>query len=437
MDRTARRASVNPTPRRTAAFSRGRRPALCLLVAWLAAAPLAARAEQPGVLRVGTSGDYSPFSTAKGEDPVEYSGFDIAVARAYAADRGLELRFIRFRWPALLESLRDDRFDVAMSGVTVRPERSAAGRFSVPVARTGAVILGRPKGRFRDLVEYDRRPVRIGVNRGGHLERVAETRFSRATIVAIPDNAAVLSALVEGRVDAAVTDTLEAPLWMAGAEDVDLHGPFTVDLKAYLVRAELAERAADLDAWLLEREADGTLASLRAEHFGDAAPTRTAEPIPALLAAIDERLSLMPLVAVAKRRSGRPLEVPEREALVLDAAVESARAAAQSAGAALPDDALVRALFRAQMEAAKEVQWNAIRDPDFAQPEQVPDLDDELRPALLRIGVRIAQGLVRLPAGADREALRAAASEQLRTSWLSDASKRAIADALVALSNAS
>ena len=55
------------------------------------------------VLRVGTSGDYAPFSSAgEGRSP---SGFDIAVARAYAQERGLGLEFVSFRWPDLVRDL--------------------------------------------------------------------------------------------------------------------------------------------------------------------------------------------------------------------------------------------------------------------------------------------------------------------------------------------
>ena len=97
------------------------------------------------MLRVGTSGDYAPFSSGDGGSR---AGFDIAVARAYAEERGLGLEFVRFRWPDLVRDLAAGRFDVAMSGVTVQPRRSLAGRFSVPVVESGAVLLMRESGRF-------------------------------------------------------------------------------------------------------------------------------------------------------------------------------------------------------------------------------------------------------------------------------------------------
>ena len=274
-------------------------------------------------LRVATSGDYAPFSVLgetreppvfagfdpsvarayTGFDPAvagAYTGFDPAVARAYAADRGLELRWVRFRGPELLADLAANRFDVAMSGVTVRPERSVAGRFSVPVATSGAVALvfGDHRG---GLAALDDPAVRVAVNPGGHLERVARSRFPLARFLVIPDNDAVLPALLAGRAAAAVTDTREAPHWLSGNPDLRLLGPFTSDRKAYLVAQGRPDLATDLDGWLLEREADGTLAALRRRHLGQTTGTATADPFSALLAAIDERLALMPFVAETNR----------------------------------------------------------------------------------------------------------------------------------------
>jgi chorismate mutase len=148
------------------------------------------------------------------------------------------------------------------------------------------------------------------------------------------------------------------------------------------------------------------------------------------LAAIDERLALMPLVGIAKRRASLPLVIPTREALVLDAAVESVRAAAERQGVTLPPKDAVRKLFTAQMEAGKEVQRAALSDPVFTSLESVPNLRTELRPALLRIGERIAQLLIALPADLDRARVIEAARRELRSTRVSDASMLAIADAI-------
>jgi cyclohexadienyl dehydratase len=380
----------------------------------------------PAKLRVGTSGDYAPFSAGSG---AAARGFDLEVARAFAAERALDLELVAFRWPELERDLAAGRFDVAMSGITVRPERSLAGRFSVPVAESGAIALVGDTSLLATLDALDDADVRIGVNAGGHLERVCRRRFPRATVVAIRSNAAVGKALAEGLVDAVVSDTLEAPAWLAAAPGAEALGPFTRDRKAYLVRADRADLAAELDAWLLAREADGTLARLREAHLGAAGP-RTATPLGALVAAVDERLALMPLVAAAKRRAGLPVEAPAREQAVQESGVAAAREAARAAGLPPPADDAVRELFRALVAAAKEVQ----RAPQAANPDDAPaDLEDELRPALLRIGERIARLAVRLPPGLREAEARVALRDGVRAPGLAEPALRPLAAAIAEL----
>jgi chorismate mutase len=176
-------------------------------------------------------------------------------------------------------------------------------------------------------------------------------------------------------------------------------GPLSRDRKAYLWGIENVELARRLDAWILARERDGTLAELRTEHLGPTRPA-VATPLGALLAAIDERLDLMPAVASAKRREGSVVRAPEREQKVLTAAMASTSAAAAQAETAPLPELRVRALFRAQIEAAIAVQQAVLSAPaDPSAPSL--DLETELRPALLRIGDRIAWLLVRLPGPLD------------------------------------
>jgi cyclohexadienyl dehydratase len=372
---------------------------------WIAALLLAACAGgdgAPPALRVGTSGDYAPFSTRAPEG--RRGGFDVELVRAYARERGLRIRWVSFVWATLDRDFAAGRFDLVASGVTVRPERSLAGRFTLPLATSGAVAL------VREAADLERAGARIAVNRGGHLERVARRLFPAAQLVPLAPNPAVREALLAGEADAAVTDTLEAPHWLAGTSGLRTLGPFTRDWKAWWLPAGEGERARDVDAWLLAREADGTLASLRARHLPGAADA-TATPLTALAAAIEERLALMPLVAEAKRASGTPVRVPAQEAAVIAAAPERARP-----------------LFAALIEAACEVQEHTLAGEPA--PSAASDLDAALRPALARIGERISALALRLPAGLDAEtSLEALAPIEIP--GLGAASRERIAAALV------
>lgn len=397
-----------------------------ILALLLGVADGAAEPQRP--LRVGTSGDYAPFSLDSGEGP---EGFDVAVARRFAADQSRPLELVGFRWPELLQGLARG-FDVAMSGVTVRPERSVAGRFSVPVATSSTVALVHEDAPYLDADDLELPGLRLAVNAGGHLEQVARARFPRATLVAIPDNGAVLPALLDHGVDAAITDDLEAPHWLARAPSLRVLGPLSRDRKAYLLGAMDRELAQALDTWLLDRERDGTLAELRAEHLGPARPA-TATPLAALLAALDERLDLMPWVAEAKRSARLPARAPEQEERVLAAAAAATREAAAAAGVLALPERHVLALFRAQIEAAVAVQQSVLAEP--ASPRAAPaNLDSELRPALLRIGERIAWLLVRLPGPLDPQDVERQTSEALDAPGLEPQHEAAIAEAIARIS---
>lgn len=381
------------------------------------------------VLRVGTSGDYAPFSHL-GPDG-ERTGFDVVLIERYARARHRRLEWVAFRWPDLVRDLEARRFDLAASGVTVRPERSAVGRFSVPLTETGAVALVREPRRFADLAALDHPDVRIAVNRGGHLERVTRARFPRARIAALAPNAAVRAALLGGEADAAVSDTLEGPRWRRGVSGWLQLGPFSRDRKAWLVRADRAALAEDLDAWILGRENDGSLERWRRETLGPgAAETPTATPLAALLAAMDERLALMPSVAEVKRARGLAIEAPEREAVVVDALVGAARAAAEKTGRPAPDAEAVARLARVQIEVAKAVQRRVLDGPPGAGP--LADLETQLRPALGRLGRRIGWLIPRLPA-ADGSAVARAVGGALRSVTLEAAEIEALAAAVATL----
>lgn len=382
--------------------------------------PLAAPAEATAApLRVGTSGNYPPWSTWKDGHAEDFAA---ALLGAFAADQHFDLAWTRFRWPELVGDLRAGRFDLAADGITVRPERSVAGRFTVPVARGGAVLLLRrpawaePAGGATGVAavrSIDRPGLRVGVNRGGHLEQVARSLFAGARVVAITENAAVREALARGEVDAVMTNTFEAPRWSRGLEGVEALGPLTHDTIALFVRADRPELEARLDTWLLAQEQSGTLAALRARHLGPGAGGPTALALDALLCATAERLALMPLVAAAKQRAGKAVEDGAQEARVIEAARAVVLRAAGDRGAPPPPEARIDAFFHAQMEAAKIVQQRArpAGGPTFS-------LEEDLRPAIARITSRMAFLLVRLPHGLTAAGVVARAREDLAESGL-------------------
>jgi cyclohexadienyl dehydratase len=247
--------------------------------------------------------------------------------------------------------------------------------------------------------------------------------FHAAEIEALGDNGAVRDAFADGRADAAMTNTFEAPRWAEGVPDAVAIGPLTHDVTALWLRAEDESLAADLDAFLLDEEASGRLDALRQKTLGPGGGGPTALPVPALVAATAERLALMPLVAAAKRRAGKAIFDPAQEERVLAAAAD----AVARASAAPPPRAAVERFFRAQMEAAK-----AIQEQERASDEPPPSLE-ALRAAIGRITARMARLAGRIPRGTTLAEARAAVTAGLGDTALDEARTTEIAAALARL----
>lgn len=144
-----------------------------------------------------------------------------------------------------------------------------------------------------------------------------------------------------------------------------------------------------------------------------------------LFSAINGRLSHMQAVAAWKMDNDRPVEDLEREKVVLEAARQQAAEVGLSADS-------VTLFFQAQIDAAKDIQscWIARWEEGASRPETVPDLVNEVRPALLKLGESILQELATTPVAAgDRTAFEAA----LTVDCLSEQSRQALFDGLLGI----
>jgi cyclohexadienyl dehydratase len=148
-------------------------PELLLAALWAAATAAPAFAQgsrldailESHILRVGTTGDYRPF-TALDKKSGEYSGFDIDMARSLAQALGVKIEFIPTAWSNLAKDLAAGDFDIAMGGVSVTLDRQRRGFFSAPTMRDGKTPIARcaDQEKFQTLAEIDRPGVKVIAN---------------------------------------------------------------------------------------------------------------------------------------------------------------------------------------------------------------------------------------------------------------------------------
>jgi chorismate mutase-like protein len=344
-----------------------------------------------GVLRVGATGDYKPFSYRYADGA--FVGMDAELAGELAQALGVRLQLVPTSWSTLMADLDADKFDLALSGVSVTAERQRQALFSVPYLHDGKTPITRCENvaRFRTLAQIDRPEVRLIVNPGGTNERFARARAPHAQLTVSPDNVTVFGQLVDGVADLMITDAIETRLQQRLHPQlcaVHPEAPFDTVDKAILLPRDTALKAY-VDHWLQQR-LDGGGMQARLDRW--LAFPWGLEP---LRQAIDQRLLLAHDVARAKWNAKAAIEDLPREEQVIAAAVR------QGTTLGMPE-AWVRTVFRAQIEASKTVQralyrhWEAEGIGRF---DDAPDLAKTIRPQLDRLTTQLLRSM------ADNQAL--------------------------------
>lgn len=231
---------------------------------WLPGFPVAAGEVLDGIvkrgtIRVGTTGDYKPFTF---RDPDgRYRGADVAMAERLAAALGVTVEIVPTVWGRLNQDFAERKFDVAMGGVTVQPAREALGPFTPATFIDGKrpIVRCADRDRLATVEAIDRPEVRLVVNPGGANEVFAHERLAHASLTIHRDNATVFDEIIAGRADVMVTDGIEVD------HQARLHAelcaarvtaPFTSLAKAYWVQRD-PELLARVDAWLVGEVSSG------------------------------------------------------------------------------------------------------------------------------------------------------------------------------------
>jgi cyclohexadienyl dehydratase len=240
----------------------------------LAAGSLLDTIHAHGVIRIGTTGDYAPYSF-RDLDTGGFKGFDIEVARRLAADMGVKLELVQATWPTLMAGLQAGKYDLVASGVTVTPERAEAAQFSTPYLhpRFVPIVRRRDLGRFKTLADIDQPSVRVALQQGTAAEQAGRRVFTKATLKAVLEPVIDYTEVLAGHADATFTDNLyfastigtQYPELAMIAGDNDA----TSDIALMTVQGD-PKLAEWLNDWVAARDADHFFDGLFATWFNGA-----------------------------------------------------------------------------------------------------------------------------------------------------------------------
>ena len=215
--------------------------------------------QHAGILRVGTPGDYAPFSLHQPDG--SYRGADITEVQRLADHLHLKIEFVPTTWGHLADDTRTARFDIAVGGISVTPARQEFAKFSTVLVNDGKRPIARcaDRDRYATIASIDQPGVRAVTNPGGSNESFAHANLPHAALTVFPDNTKIFQEIIDGHQDVMITDGVEVdhqafrhPELCATA----VAAPFTRSPGAFLLQPDPALQQA-VDAFLATEIASG------------------------------------------------------------------------------------------------------------------------------------------------------------------------------------
>ncbi len=163
------------------------------------------------VLRVGTTGDYKPFTYL---NVSKYEGIDIELAKNLAKTLGAEVKFVKTSWPTLMQDLEANKFDIAMGGISKKLQRQQVGLFSKGYFISGKTTISRceDKDKYPNLKSIDLPQVKLIVNPGGTNQKFVNKHIKSAKILVHDDNNTIFEQIINKQADVMITDSVEVLL---------------------------------------------------------------------------------------------------------------------------------------------------------------------------------------------------------------------------------
>jgi len=165
---------------------------------------------EEGKFYVGTEAQFPPFEIRTSDGG--FYGFDIAMAEALGEEMGLEVVFIDTDFASIIASLNADKFDVAISAMTITAERAESVNFSDAYFEAGLSLAVPFDSDITSVEDLDGKTIGVQLGTTGdiyasELENVTVKRYAHA-----PD---AFMDMKNGNLDAVVNDDVVSQPYVA------------------------------------------------------------------------------------------------------------------------------------------------------------------------------------------------------------------------------
>lgn len=221
-----------------------------------------------GVLKVGTSAEYSPYEFHKivdGEDKIV--GFDDFMVQEIAKDMGVKVEYTDMDFDGLLGALQADKVDIVLAGMTPNDKRKKSVDFS-EIYYTNSNVCIVAKGK-EDLIKSsdDLKNLKVGVQKGttqadyvtGSTEDGGLGLTDATQLKKVPD---LMLELQNGKIDVIVTGKAVAQINVKNYKNVSIANTTVGDEVAETAAAAIKKSDDKVDNAAFLKSVNDTIAKL-------------------------------------------------------------------------------------------------------------------------------------------------------------------------------
>ena len=217
-----------------------------------------------GVLKVGTSAEYSPYEFHKvvdGKDKIV--GFDDFVVQEIAKDMGVKVEYEDMDFDGLLGALQADKVDIVLAGMTPDEKRKKSVDFS-DIYYTNSNVCIVAKGKEDTIKKSeDLKDLKVGVQKGTtQADYVTNTLgITNATqLKKIPD---LMLELQNGKIDVIVTGKAVAEINVQKYDNIAIGNTTVGDEVAETAAAAIKKSGKDVDNTSFIKSVNDTIKRLQ------------------------------------------------------------------------------------------------------------------------------------------------------------------------------
>ncbi len=165
------------------------------------------KVQDRGTLVVGTSFPYGIMEFL--DEDSNPAGVDVEIAKEIARALNVEIKIVDYAWDDLFIAIKSGSVDIALSSISITPERSTEMLFSIPYFSSGQILITRTDtteiNSLEDIVHKS-----IGVQEGTTAQSGMEALGTELHIVPYATGPELVQGLIRGDIDVIVTDFIEA-----------------------------------------------------------------------------------------------------------------------------------------------------------------------------------------------------------------------------------